>query len=202
MKKILFLLVLFTTAWVCAGALELSDFVLRYRPYGIAATQNCANGDYYYQKSADGSKIFKIAYKNEADESVVFDSEDLRGCTITDWDGYEVSADESKILLHTATKMVYRYSFTADYYVYDTKSQRITKLTEAGGEEIATLSPDNRKVAFVKDNNVYVKWLASGEVHSISNLRNNQTIQVIHQGELLSGFPFFIYPPICSLIKE
>ena len=49
MKKILFLLVLFTTAWVCAGALELSDFVLRYRPYGIAATQNCANGDYYYQ---------------------------------------------------------------------------------------------------------------------------------------------------------
>lgn len=27
-------------------------------------------------------------------------------------------------------------------------------------------------------------------VHSISNLRNNQTIQVIYQGELLSGFPF------------
>ena len=66
-----------------------------------------------------------------------------------------MSADESKILLHTATKMVYRYSFTADYYIYDTKSQRITKLTDAGGEEIATLSPDNRKVAYVKNNNVY-----------------------------------------------
>ena len=185
MKKILFLLVLFTTAWVCAGALELSDFVLRYRPYGIAATQNCANGDYYYQKSADGSKIFKIAYKNEADERVVFDSEDLRGCTITDWDGYEVSADESKILLHTATKMVYRYSFTADYYVYDTKSQRITKLTEAGGEEIATLSPDNRKVAFVKDNNVYVKWLASGEVRAITTDGK--------KNKVINGVPDWVY---------
>ena len=88
MKNKLFLFAFLAAAWVGAGALELSDFVLRGRPYGIAATQNCANGDYYYQKSADGSKIFKIAYKNEADETIVFDSEELRNCSVTDWDGY------------------------------------------------------------------------------------------------------------------
>ena len=33
-----------------ASALELSDFVLSYRPYGIAATQKALNGEYYYQK--------------------------------------------------------------------------------------------------------------------------------------------------------
>ena len=32
-----------------ASALELSDFVLSYRPYGITATQKALNGEYYYQ---------------------------------------------------------------------------------------------------------------------------------------------------------
>ena len=151
-----------------ASALELSDFVLSYRPYGIAATQKALNGEYYYQKSTDGSKIFRIAYKNEANETTIFNSEELKGCKITDWDGYEMSNDETKILLHTDTKMIYRYSYIADYYVYDVKSQRITKLTDEGGEEIATLSPDNQKVAFVKNNNVYIKNLANGSITTVT----------------------------------
>lgn len=168
-----------------AQALELSDFVLSYRPYGIAATQKAVNGEYYYQKSPDGSKIYRIAYKNEADETPVFDSEELRDCKITDWDGYEMSADESKILLYTDTKMIYRHSFTADFYVYDVKSQRITKLTEEGGEEIATLSPDNQKVAFVKNNNVYIKNLADGSLTTVTTDGE--------KNKVINGVPDWVY---------
>lgn len=168
-----------------ASALELSDFVLSYRPYGIAATQKALNGEYYYQKSTDGSKIFRIAYKNEANETTIFNSEELKGCKITDWDGYEMSNDETKILLHTDTKMIYRYSYIADYYVYDVKSQRITKLTNEGGEEIATLSPDNQKVAFVKNNNVYIKNLADGSITTVTTDGE--------KNKIINGVPDWVY---------
>ena len=168
-----------------ASALELSDFVLSYRPYGIAATQKALNGEYYYQKSTDGSKIFRIAYKNEANETTIFNSEELKGCKITDWDGYEMSNDETKILLHTDTKMIYRYSYIADYYVYDVKSQRITKLTDEGGEEIATLSPDNQKVAFVKNNNVYIKNLADGSITTVTTDGE--------KNKIINGVPDWVY---------
>lgn len=168
-----------------ASALELSDFVLSYRPYGIAATQKALNGEYYYQKSTDGSKIFRIAYKNEANETTIFNSEELKGCKITDWDGYEMSNDETKILLHTDTKMIYRYSYIADYYVYDVKSQRITKLTDEGGEEIATLSPDNQKVAFVKNNNVYIKNLADGTITTVTTDGE--------KNKIINGVPDWVY---------
>lgn len=168
-----------------ASALELSDFVLSYRPYGIAATQKALNGEYYYQKSTDGSKIFRIAYKNEANETTIFNSEELKGCKITDWDGYEMSNDETKILLHTDTKMIYRYSYIADYYVYDVKSQRISKLTDEGGEEIATLSPDNQKVAFVKNNNVYIKNLADGSITTVTTDGE--------KNKIINGVPDWVY---------
>lgn len=168
-----------------ASALELSDFVLSYRPYGIAATQKALNGEYYYQKSTDGSKIFRIAYKNEANETTIFNSEELKGCKITDWDGYEMSNDETKILLHTDTKMIYRYSYIADYYVYDVKSQRIIKLTDEGGEEIATLSPDNQKVAFVKNNNVYIKNLADGTITTVTTDGE--------KNKIINGVPDWVY---------
>ena len=168
-----------------ASALELSDFVLSYRPYGIAATQKALNGEYYYQKSTDGSKIFRIAYKNEANETTIFNSEELKGCKITDWDGYEMSNDETKILLHTDTKMIYRYSYIADYYVYDVKSQRIAKLTDEGGEEIATLSPDNQKVAFVKNNNVYIKNLADGSITTVTTDGE--------KNKIINGVPDWVY---------
>ena len=168
-----------------ASALELSDFVLSYHPYGIAATQKALNGEYYYQKSTDGSKIFRIAYKNEANETTIFNSEELKGCKITDWDGYEMSNDETKILLHTDTKMIYRYSYIADYYVYDVKSQRITKLTDEGGEEIATLSPDNQKVAFVKNNNVYIKNLADGSITTVTTDGE--------KNKIINGVPDWVY---------
>lgn len=168
-----------------ASALELSDFVLSYRPYGIAATQKALNGEYYYQKSTDGSKIFRIAYKNEANETTIFNSEELKGCKITDWDGYEMSNDETKILLHTDTKMIYRYSYIADYYVYDVKNQRIAKLTDEGGEEIATLSPDNQKVAFVKNNNVYIKNLADGSITTVTTDGE--------KNKIINGVPDWVY---------
>ena len=174
-----------SSAIVSAQALDLDDFVLSYRPYGIAATQAARDGNYYYQKSRDASKINKIAYSNDANETTVFDSDELTGCNVNDWDGYKMSADESKILLYTETNMIYRHSFTADYYIYDVNTKKITKLTTEGQEEIATLSPDNKKVAYVKNNNIYIKNLADGSITTVTTdgVKN----------KVINGVPDWVY---------
>jgi dipeptidyl-peptidase-4 len=51
-----------------------------------------------------------------------------------------------------------------DLYVYDFTRNRATRLTSAKGDEkVATFSPDGKKVAFVRDNDLYVVDLAGRE---------------------------------------
>ena len=78
-------------------------------------------------------------------------------------------------------------------------SLSIDTLPKAGGEAGSLSSLSTPRTELLP---LCSRLMPTRVVHSISNLRNNQTIQVIYQGELLSGFPFFIYPPIGSLIKK
>lgn len=79
-------------------------------------------------------------------------------------DDYFFSPDESKVLLTVGTEPIYRHSFSADYYVYDFKTKKLTKLTEGTTKQsLATFSPVENKVAFVRENNVFIKDLDSGK---------------------------------------
>lgn len=75
---------------------------------------------------------------------------------------YTLSDDESKVLFLTNVDYIYRHSFTADYFVYDLASKTLTPLSENGSQRLATFSPDATKVAFMRDNNLFIKDLASG----------------------------------------
>lgn len=186
MKQTILFSLLLLVAAVSAQALELSDFVLSpVRPYGIAATQPAADGSRYYQLADHGTKIVKRSYKNAATEEVVLATANLKGCDVDSWSGYKMSADESKILLWTNRHPIYRHSFSADYWVYDVKSGRITKLSDAGGEEIATLSPSGNLVAFVKDNNIFIKDLTTGTTKAVTTdgVKN----------KVINGVPDWVY---------
>ncbi|MBO4871412.1 MAG: DPP IV N-terminal domain-containing protein [Muribaculaceae bacterium] len=152
-----------------AGAWELQDFVLsQARPAGIGAVQPAADGAFYYQISDNGRDIDMFSYKSATTSKPILRTDDIEGVDVDSWDGYEMSKDESRILLWTASESIYRHSFTAHYYVLDRKSNHITKLSPDGGEEIATLSPDGNKVAYVKANNVYVMDLSTGQSKQIT----------------------------------
>ncbi|MDY6260107.1 MAG: DPP IV N-terminal domain-containing protein, partial [Bacteroidales bacterium] len=174
------------TALGNAQTLDLADFVLsQSRPSGIPATQPALDGRYYYQQSADGTQILKLDYATGERSTAVLEPQSLASEGTAAWEGYKMSADESKILLWKDVHMIYRHSFSADYYVYDTKRQRLSKLSDAGGEEIATFSPDARRVAYVKDNNIYIK-----------NLDNGQTATVTTDGvknHVINGVPDWVY---------
>ena len=90
-------------------------------------------------------------------------------------DGYSFNADEQKILFTTGTEPIYRHSSRASYYVFDRGSKKLAPLSSGGKQGYATFSPDGKRVAFVRDNNLFVTDLATmAETAVTSNgLKNN-----------------------------
>jgi len=73
---------------------------------------------------------------------------------------YEISSDEKFMVVQYEKQQVYRHSFTAKCYVVDLQLHKITYIP--GRMRYPTLSPDNKRVAYVKDNNVFIYDLIAG----------------------------------------
>ncbi|MDQ3015653.1 MAG: S9 family peptidase [Bacteroidota bacterium] len=82
---------------------------------------------------------------------------------------YTFSDDESQILLTVGTESIYRYSTREWNYVYNFSTKKLTPLQTATKQMHATFSPDGKKVAFVTDNDLYYKDIASGKESRITN---------------------------------
>ena len=80
-------------------------------------------------------------------------------------DGYSFSSDEKKILFSTQTEKIYRHSTRSKYYVYNIASKKI-ELLSTEKQRYATFSPTGDKVAFVRDNNLFVKEIGDDGVET------------------------------------
>jgi dipeptidyl-peptidase-4 len=115
------------------------------------------DGQFY--SSLSSNKIIKFDITTGKEVQTLLDGDALSPrVTIQD---YSFSADESKLLLLTATESIYRHSFTAEYFVYDLSAKKITKLSPNGRQSYASFSPDGSKVAFVMSNNLFYTDLAT-----------------------------------------
>lgn len=184
-KSIITAILLFFTTSFSGSALELYDAVLHNRPSGIGQMVSSIDGKHYYKFNADKSAIERISYATGETISTIFNSETARNCFIKEWEGFTMSEDESKILLYTNSLPIYRHSFKADYYIYEIRHNKLMKISDNGGEEIATMSPDSRQVAYVKDNNVYIFKVDYGS-----------TVAVTKDGEknnIINAVPDWVY---------
>jgi len=68
---------------------------------------------------------------------------------------YELSSDKKRILFFDGSEPIYRHSTKANVYVYDVATKKNIKLNESKVLH-STFSPDGTKIAFVKDNNLYL----------------------------------------------
>lgn len=82
---------------------------------------------------------------------------------------YELSANEDKMLCVTEMESIYRHSYHATYYVYDFQTKTLQPLSDNGKQRLATFSPDATKVAFMRDNNLFIKDLTTGEERQFTN---------------------------------
>ena len=86
-------------------------------------------------------------------------------------DSFEFNADESKALLFTNTKKVWRKNTRGDYWLLDLASKKLVKL---GGDAapstlmFAKFSPDGTRVAYVRQNNLHIQNLADLKITSLT----------------------------------
>ena len=120
------------------------------------------NGIHYTDILSDssGKSLVKYDLKSGTKISVIVkDNEVLLSGRPIDISNYTFSPDESKIVFKTNSVDIYRRSSKADNYVYDIKSKQLTQLSVDGKQMFATVSPKGNKVAFVRDNNLFIKDL-------------------------------------------
>lgn len=84
---------------------------------------------------------------------------------------YEWSDDDSKLLIFTNTRRLWRYNTRGDYWVLNLKTgklQQVGKDVEGTTLMFAKFSPDASRVAFVSNQNIYVEDLATGVTKQIT----------------------------------
>lgn len=74
-----------------------------------------------------------------------------------------VAATENEILVYHNSERVWRLNTRGLYHVLDLRTGRTTPISRANGLQMfAKISPDGKRVAFVRDNNIYVSDIAGG----------------------------------------
>lgn len=129
----------------------------------------------YAQISQDGKKVVKYSFKTGKETGVIFNIDNVKGEKFDGFDDYEMTADGKYLLIETNYKRIYRRSFTADFYIYNVEDKTLRKLSDNGAEQIPTFSPDGKKIAFVRKNNIYIVD-ASGEKQITTDGEFNKVI--------------------------
>lgn len=105
---------------------------------------------------------------------------------------YIFSNDERKVILATNEEAIYRRSSLGIYYVYNVEDQSLTLISEDKIQE-PTFSPNGTKVAFAKNNNLFVK-----------DLNTNRIEQITFDGkknEIINGITDWVYEEEFAFVR-
>ncbi len=98
-------------------------------------------------------------------------------------EGYVFNKAEDKLLISNNSQPIYRHSSTADYFLYDMATQKLTRVLDQAQEPV--FSPDGTKIAYAKENNLFVLDIAS-----------NTTTQITTDGQknaIVNGITDWVY---------
>ena len=190
MKKLFFLAAVMAcslTPSVAGEKLDLKQITRgEFRSESMQAVCPMADGESYSQICNDGKRIVNFSFRTGKQLNVLFDVETARGEKISRVDGYIMGPDGRYMLIQTATKPIYRRSFTAVYYIYDIRNNKLMPLSDGGPQQTPVFSPDGNLIAFVRDNNIHLVKLLYGNAES----------QVTKDGkfnEVINGIPDWVY---------
>lgn len=168
--------------------LSLNDFFRdgTFRSKGVYGIRSMNDGEHYTVLENGGKKIVKYSYKTGQPVAVLLDLETVEGNNKVKYiSDYQFNADESRLLISTNVSPIYRRSFTADYYLFDFKNKELNPLSENGKQRLATFSPDGLRIAFMRDNNLF-----------IYNIHFKTERQITFDGKynhIINGAPDWVY---------
>lgn len=184
MKRIFSLLIAFILIQTANAQQSKKDLTLEeiwasptFKPEYVDGLNSMKDGEHYSSFEEDGS-IAQYSYKTGKKIKAIVSPSNLmvNGSTL-EMEDYSFSADESKILIAAETEPLFRHSTKSNYYVLDLKTKKLTKLSESGKQSLATFSPTQNKLAFVRDNNLFIKDIDTGKETQVTfDGRKNEII--------------------------
>ena len=172
MKKLLTLILgflLITPIFPQKRDITLEDLWKNYcfYPKSYSGLNSMNDGEHYVtmEKTDDGQEIIKYTFKSGEKVRTLFESNNFE---IPEVASYTFSQDEKQLLLATKTEEIYRYSSKSVYFIYNIFTDQLEKLTD-DKVMYATFSPKGDKIAYVSDNNLFIKNIISGKVIQVTN---------------------------------
>ena len=153
---------------------------------------NSMNGDFYSLLNTDKNGVTtvdKYSYATLEKVETIVSSADLGD--LESFSSYSFNNDETKIILGTNFKKIFRRSYSGTFYAYDVASKEISLIGKDIQEPI--FSPDNKKVAYAKDNNIFIK-----------DFSKNALIQVTKDGKknhIINGITDWVYEEEFAFVR-
>ena len=107
-------------------------------------------------------------------------------------DSYTFDAIEKLILIACNTNQIFRHSFTADYYLYDIASKKLRKLFDFQVQE-PTFSPDGKKIAYAKENNLFV--------YDVTTTTSTPITRDGQKNSIINGITDWVYEEEFAFVK-
>ena len=195
MKKILLFLVACTTL----ATAQKKDITLEQIWNGSFRTErmnelNSMNGDFYtllnFNKETRSTSVDKYSYKTLEKITTIVDSKNLSNLKY--FENYAFNNNETKLILGVDIEPIYRRSTLGIFYVYNIATKTLQLIDKDKIQE-PTFSPDSKKVAYAKNNNIYIK-----------NLITNTTTQVTFDGKknsIINGICDWVYEEEFSFVR-
>lgn len=177
MKKIFFLFIVaslvISSSIIAQDSLKnvtLNEIWTKYSfyPHSVHGIKSLGNGEHY--TTVEHNAIIVHDYRTGDSITTLVDGNKLIPEGEEDpikISSFEISNDETKFLFPTQTERIYRRSSKSLFYIYNTKTGELQKLSTEK-QRLATFSPDGTKVAFVRDNNLFIKDLTTGTENQIT----------------------------------
>ncbi len=164
-----------------------------YLPETVPGFKFMNDGQHYTKQNENRIVKYDLLTGNKTD--VILNASKLKGTQGFNgqFSSYSFSNDEKFIILESMRESIYRRSSKAYFYVYNRDTEELTAIREGSKVSYASLSPDNKKLAYVFENNIYIQDLEDAETISV-------TTDGI-QNKIINGSADWVYEEEFSMSK-
>jgi len=193
-KKSLFMVLFLLTGSVMIAQQNITVediYTGTFRTAGLQSLESLNNGKEYIILNYNRDRtqtIDKYSYATGEKTGTLVSSADLK----IPIRSYTLSDDESQMLIVSQSEQIFRYSSYDKVHVYDMRTKELTLVSDEMVRSPA-LSPDGKKVAYVFENNIYYKDLASGTTTQVT------TDGVINK--LINGVSDWVYEEEFAIVR-
>jgi dipeptidyl-peptidase-4 len=154
------------------------------QPKGVAMFSGLSDGKHYVKLEKNAIQVYD--YKNGKNTRTLLSGDDIK------YEGKPIQIrsfvfnhNESKVLLFTEMKRIYRHSVLAKVLLYDVVSKNTEAIFGDAMVRYPTFSPKGEKIAAVLDNNIVVYDMVSKEITTIGGDGK--------EGEIIYGAVDWVY---------